>query len=85
MRSRRTVNTDHVFRLPDGTEDNDLFVYRVEDDSGHSIIASVWVPTDKEREAIANGENIRLLVWGTGHPPVAMDLTDEQLGRPRDG
>ena len=45
------------------------------------VIASVWEPTQEERAAIANGENIRLLVWGDGIPPFAMDTTDEPLGK----
>jgi hypothetical protein len=70
-----------VFRLPGGTEDNDLWVYDLHDCFENSIIASVWEPSKEEREAIANGENIRLLVWGKGIPPFAMDTTDEPLGK----
>ena len=43
------------------------------------IIASVWVPSHAEREAIANGHNVRLLVWGRSTPPVHMEVTDERL------
>jgi hypothetical protein len=48
------------------------------------VIASVWEPSDEERKAIAEGENVRLLVWairGT-QQPVAIDTTDELLGKP---
>jgi hypothetical protein len=55
------------------------------DDDGHNVIASVWVPTLEEREQIANGMNVRLLVWGTTIQPFAMDITDEKLGRRRNG
>ena len=82
VKARRTHNTDRVFRLPGGTEDNDLWVYDLTDGHNNHVIASVWEPTKKEREAIANGENIRLLVWGDGIPPFAMDTTDEPLGKP---
>lgn len=77
MRARRTEHTNRVLKLPGGTEDNDLWFYEVEQD-GQRIICSVWVPTEEERNRIANGENIRLLVWG-GHPPVALDITDEKI------
>jgi hypothetical protein len=80
MKPRRTVFTDRVFTLPGGTEDNDLWTYNVATNSGPAI-ASVWVPTDAERAAIAAGENIRLIVFGTGMPPVVLDLTDESLGK----
>lgn len=80
MKPRRTVHTNRVFSLPGGTEDNDLWTYVVATDDGPGI-ASVWVPTDEERVAIAAGENIRLIVFGVGMPPVLLDLTDEQLGK----
>ena len=85
MRARRTHNSTRVIRLPGGTEDNDLWVYDVQDNDGDNVICSVWVPTDEERDAIANGENVRLLVWGLRIPPFAMDTTDEPLGRDPDG
>ena len=81
MRARRTHNTSRVFRLPGGTEDNDLWVYDIVDGEGNHVIASVWEPSRKERDLIFAGENIRLLVWGDGIPPFAMDLTDEPLGK----
>lgn len=80
MRPRRTIYTNRVLQLPGGAEDNDLWAYVVDTDDGPGI-ASVWVPTDKERAAIAAGENIRLIVFGLGMPPVLLDLTDEQLGK----
>lgn len=85
MKPRRTENSTRVFRLPGGTEDNDLWVYDLPDDDGNNVICSVWQPSPKEREAIANGENVRLLVWGTGIPPFAIDTTDEALGKKHDG
>jgi hypothetical protein len=45
----------------------------------------VWEPTPEEREAIANGENIRLIIWGKTILPVAIDTTDEALGKPPNG
>ena len=84
MRGRRTHNSTRVFTLPGGTEDNDLWVYDMDDGQGNNIIVSVWEPTPQEREAIADGENIRLLVWGPqGYriPPFGIDTTDEPLGK----
>jgi len=81
VRARRTHFTTRVFRLPGGTEDNDLWVYDLVSDDGHHVIASVWEPTEAERKAIAAGENVRLLVWGDGIPPLAVDTTDEPLGK----
>jgi hypothetical protein len=81
MRARRTENTSRVFRLPGGTEDNDLWVYDMADPDGYHVICSVWEPTQEERERIATGWNVRLMIWGTGIPPVAVDTTDEKLGR----
>lgn len=81
MKARRTHFTTRVFTLPGGNEDNDLWVYDIADNNGHHVIASVWVPTPEEREAVANGENVRLLVWTDRMPPVAVDTTDEPLGK----
>jgi hypothetical protein len=81
VKARRTHLTNRVLVLPGGTEDNDLWVYDLPDDHERNVQATVWVPTDEERQRIAAGENIRLLLWGTRHPPVAMDLTDEPLGK----
>jgi hypothetical protein len=81
MKARRTIHTNKVYRLPGGTEDNDLWTYELSGPEYESkIICSVWVPTDEERQKIANGENIRLAVWGC-QPPVALDVVDEQLGK----
>lgn len=80
MKPRRTIYTDRVFSLPGGTEDSDLWTYVVATNDGPGI-ASVWVLTDEERAAIAAGENIRLIVFGMGMPPVLLDLTDETIGR----
>jgi hypothetical protein len=81
MKPRRTNYTNRVFTMPGGTEDQDLWVYNIPDSNDNNVIASVWVPTAQERERIAKGENIRLLVWGTRMPPVGLDVTDEPLGR----
>lgn len=83
MRARRTIHTNRVYSLSGGTEDNDLWAYLVATDNGPAI-ASVWVPTDAERAAIAAGENVRLIVFSSQMPPVALDLTDEPIGKAPD-
>lgn len=81
MQNRRTEFCDTVHTLPGGNEDNDLWAYTAEDTHGNEVIVSVWVPTDEEREKIANGWNIKLMVWGKRTPPVAVNITDEKIGK----
>lgn len=79
MLPRRTVHSNRVFRLVGGNEDNDLWVLTDVDENALPVMRSTWEPTEAERERIAAGENIELLVWGTGHPPVAMQLDASPL------
>ena len=81
MKPRRFHGANHVFRLNGGNEDNDLWVEMGKDEDGYTLIASVWEPTAEERAQIANGENVMLLVWGEGHPPVAVLPTPVALGK----
>lgn len=81
MKARRTWVSNKVFRLPGGTEDNDLWLYEEETDEG-THLRSTWVPTDEERKAIAEGANIELVVWGEGHPPVLIQTCGYPLGAP---
>lgn len=83
MKPRRTHYSNSVLRLPGGNEDNDLWVTRDKHaDSDDLVRCSTWEPTDDERKAIANGENIELIVWGEGHPPVAIRTNNYPLGAP---
>jgi hypothetical protein len=43
-------------------------------------VSSVFVPTDAQRQMIADGCNICLTVIG-GQPPVLLRLTDEPIGK----
>jgi hypothetical protein len=70
-----------VFKLPGGTEDNNLWVTTYSEDQGGPCIGSTWQPTPQERCEIASGANIELIVFGTGHPPVAMRLSTYPLGK----
>lgn len=81
MKSRRTIHSTRTLELRGGNEDNSLWIYDAPVEQGGTAICSVWVPTDEERERIANGENIRLIVFATNTYPLAMDITDEPLGK----
>jgi hypothetical protein len=83
VKARRTHRSNRVFRLPGGTEDNDLWVEECEDD-GRPVLSSTWEPTPEEREAIANGANIELLIWGKAQPPVFVGTTTVPLGKSPD-
>lgn len=89
MRARRTERTDKVLHLPGGTEDNDLWFYvEVVEDKVMGVVPvinSVWVPSDEERKAIAEGANIRLMTFSNEHPPVSIDVTHERIGRASTG
>jgi hypothetical protein len=77
----RTVLSDRVFRLPGGTEDNDLWVTTYGPDMGGPALGSVWVPTDEERKEIADGANVELITHGEGTPPVSMRVDTTPLGK----
>lgn len=82
MKPRRTHDSNQVYRLAGGTEDNDLWVMETFDSERPQVpvILSVWEPTDEERARIAAGDNIELAVWG-GQPPVSLQVTDIPLGK----
>lgn len=79
MKPRRTVASNHVLSLEGGNEDNDLWVSVGESD-GTPLISSTWELTAEERERIAAGENVELVVFGTAHPPVLLRLTNVPIG-----
>lgn len=81
MRPRRTIESQSVLRLPGGNEDSDLWFDVKEAEGGSMVICSTWEPSKAERAAIAAGENVELIVWGTSHPPVSIRTTDVQLGK----
>jgi hypothetical protein len=85
MKPRRTHNSNGVFHLQDGNEDNDLWIEQVVHSDKTVTLESVWEPTEEERRAIAEGANIRLIVWWTGGlPPTALETTTVPLGKPPD-
>lgn len=83
MKPRRTPESNRVFSLEGGTEDNDLWLEAMKCTDGAPKLVSVWEFNDEEREAIAAGAQIELHVWGNGHPPVALAVAHRQLGAPK--
>lgn len=89
MRPRRTHASNSVYEMHGGTEDNSLWATVEEDDRldpsdpcfGSPVVRSVWVPSDRERAAIAEGANIELSCYGA-QPPVSMRTTSVALGKP---
>lgn len=59
-------------------ECNVLYVREVM--GGPPMMQSAWYPTPEELERIARGEPIILTVWGRGHPPVSVDVYDNERG-----
>jgi hypothetical protein len=86
VKPRRTPTSNLVFRLDGGNEDNDLWVERAvtDEDPPSPCLISVWEPSDDERQRIADGDNVALVVWGTGHPPVMVTATNSPLGKAPD-
>lgn len=82
MKPRRTHFSNMVFRLPGGTEDNDLWTYQGADTSGHVVTCSTWVPTDDERRAIADGANVEVILWSDEQPPIDVRLGTDPIGAP---
>lgn len=81
MKPRRTHDSNKVYSLSGGTEDNDLWTEVVEGDGGFLNITSVWEPTDAERRELAEGANVALTVLGA-QPPVGLATTRVPLGKP---
>lgn len=38
------------------------------------VMVSSWTPTPKELEALSAGANIEVAIWGTGHPPIRVEV-----------
>jgi hypothetical protein len=67
-----TETTTSVFKLPGGTDENDLPVEHTVSEEGQPILLSTWELDEEERKLVASGSKIQLLLWGQGHPPVAI-------------
>lgn len=99
MRSRRTPQSNTVYVLEGGNEDNYLHVRKGTLSDGHltlderdpsarsdaPYIASVFEPDDDERAMLASGANVELICLGS-QPPVVMRVTAERpTGTPSSG
>lgn len=76
MKPIRTPTTTTVFKLPGGTDENDLPAEIVIDQDGRLVLETAWQPTAAELEAIVNGAPVTLRVWGEQHPPVSVTVAD---------
>lgn len=75
------TSTNHNFGPPLGVTDGSIgdLPCEIVDEDGSRTIYSVWELSDADREAIANGWNIRLGVgWIGGFPPVSVGVTHEE-------
>lgn len=76
MKPVRTPFTNANFKLVGGTDKNDLPIQQDTDENGNAVLMSIWELDDDERSLIAAGARVRLVVWGIGTPPVALDVED---------
>jgi hypothetical protein len=68
--------TTHILSA-DGCDD--LPVIKLEREGRAPILASVWVPSEKEKSLIAQDYPIYLLIFGDTHPPVFISSDKEAL------
>lgn len=71
MNPIQTADTNTVFTLPGGTEENNLPLNKTIRD-GYNVNISTWQPSDDERAILADGGNVELMVYGIAHPPVSI-------------
>jgi hypothetical protein len=82
MRPVETPFTNVTLTLPDGTEENDLPAERAVDGLNRACFITTWKPDAFELAQLRRGAAVRLVVWGEGHPPVALSV-DPLLVPPR--
>lgn len=71
MRPTYFREANDVLKAPEGQEDYvvDLPIFR---NAQAQTVTSLWMPSDEEREIIANGGGVVFTAWGQTHPPVAI-------------
>jgi hypothetical protein len=74
-----TAEVNAIYKLEGGDESNDLPMQKAVTLDGEAVLVSRWELTDEEREAIHNGALVRLVVWGTALPPVALAVEGIEL------
>lgn len=85
MKAVKTPETNVTLTLPGGTEENDLPAVRAmlydqsrgqtQQDASLGWV-STWMPDEAEARKLEAGACVELTVWGEGHPPVALGVTD---------
>lgn len=82
MKPIYTHHTNATYTLPGGNESNNLPINKTVSADGKKILISTWQLDDSERELISKKGVIELIIWGEGHPPVALavvDFVEDQL------
>jgi hypothetical protein len=76
----RTPWTNKTFLLSGGGLESDLPVETAFNagEPDEPVIRSMWALTDQERDWVKSGARIELVIFGEGHPPVAMHVCDEE-------
>lgn len=77
MKPVRTEYTNAIFKLPGGTDENDLPVEKNVDEQGRHVIVSTWELSEGELEDVIATGKIQLVVWGEGHPPIKLVTISE--------
>ena len=78
MEAVKTAESNHNFGPPQGYSESQIgnLPCCFEETEYGRFVFSVWEPTPEERQAIANGQNIRLGVgWIGAFPPVSLGTT----------
>lgn len=85
MKPVKTPDSNVNLTLPGGTADNDLPAQRIllyDGDAGETVedaragFESIWLPDENEARRLEAGAAVRLRIWGNGHPPVSLTVTD---------
>lgn len=75
MTPGRIDGATRALGAPDGwdeSKDGPCDVLHVRDRGG--VMESAWYPSEEEKAAIAAGRPVILTVWGSGHPPVSVNV-----------
>lgn len=81
MRPTQHPTNNDVLQAPPGVSHEEcqpLAITRVMYDNGMPAVWSFWMPSAAEKAAIAAGAPVRMSCWGRTHPPIALDVFNEQ-------
>jgi hypothetical protein len=74
MKPAHTAEVNAMFKLEGGDESNNLPLQKAITLDGEAVLVSRWELSSDERQAVQNGALVRLVVWGTETPPVALGV-----------